>query len=190
MTTVDSMPESIQTSRLELRVPNIGDAQAMFEEYSRDAKATRYLSWRVHREPDEATTYIAARMIEWQEGSRWTYAVTLLESPRMIGHIRLTPSEHGISFGFVIASRFAGRGIISETMRVLIPLCESRAERLWAYCDTENLASSRVLKKVGFQLESIAPKWRVFPNISGEPRDCFIFARRRGAYHHNKTFYS
>ena len=48
--------------------------------------------------------------------------------------------------------------------------------RVYATTDAENLASQRVLEKVGMQCEGILRKYIVHPNISDVPRDSYLFA--------------
>jgi RimJ/RimL family protein N-acetyltransferase len=40
-------------------------------------------------------------------------------------------------------------------------------------CDVDNLASARVLEKVGMQREGLLRRQIVHPNISDEPGDCY-----------------
>ncbi len=42
-------PERIETERLVLRRPTLGDAQAVFTRYASDPAATRYMSFPTHR---------------------------------------------------------------------------------------------------------------------------------------------
>jgi ribosomal-protein-alanine N-acetyltransferase len=51
--------------------------------------------------------------------------------------------------------------------------------RVWATCDTENLASARVIEKVGLTRECTLREAIVRPNISSEPRDAFIYSKVR-----------
>lgn len=53
---------------------------------------------------------------------------------------------------------------------------DSKMKRFWTVCDTENLASARVMQKCGMQLEGILRRWRPSPNISSEPRDVFCYS--------------
>ena len=46
-------------------------------------------------------------------------------------------------------------------------------------CDVENKASARVLEKVGMQREGTLRRYIVHPNISPEPRDCFVYSKVR-----------
>lgn len=149
----------------------------MFEGYSRDPHVTRYLGWLPHRSRADAERYLSERIAEWNGGVRWTYALTLKPSSSMIGHVRLTPSDEGIGFGYALAAHFAGHGLTTEALSALIPLAERLSQRLWAYCDLENEGSIRVLEKCGFTLAERRSRWRVFPNISLEPRDCLVYER-------------
>jgi ribosomal-protein-alanine N-acetyltransferase len=51
--------------------------------------------------------------------------------------------------------------------------------RIWATCDTDNVASARVLEKAGLRREGTLHRWSVKPNIGPEPRDAFVFAKVR-----------
>jgi [ribosomal protein S5]-alanine N-acetyltransferase len=50
---------------------------------------------------------------------------------------------------------------------------------VWAVCDVENTASARVLEKLGLTREGVLRRWLRHPNISPEPRDCYVYARVR-----------
>lgn len=172
------LPHRLETRRLVLRRPRLEDASAMFTSYSRDPLVTRYLAWLPHRSQADAERYLSERIAEWSAGVRWTYAITLKPGSSMIGHVRLTPSEEGIGLGYALAARLAGQGLATEALSALIPVAERVAQRLWAYCDTENQGSIRVLERCGFSLAERRAGWRVFPNISPEPRDCLVYERR------------
>jgi [ribosomal protein S5]-alanine N-acetyltransferase len=49
--------------------------------------------------------------------------------------------------------------------------------RIGAVCDVENIGSARVMEKAGLFREGVLRRWLMHPNISDEPRDCFIYAR-------------
>jgi RimJ/RimL family protein N-acetyltransferase len=51
--------------------------------------------------------------------------------------------------------------------------------RIGAVCDVENVASARVMEKVGLTKEGILRRWIMHPNVSDLPRDCFSYARVR-----------
>lgn len=51
--------------------------------------------------------------------------------------------------------------------------------RVQASCDVDNIASQRALEKSGFVREGRLERLTVHPNISPEPRPCFMYARCR-----------
>lgn len=48
--------------------------------------------------------------------------------------------------------------------------------RIWATCDSENVASVRVLEKVGLVCEGRLRRYTIRPNVASTPRDTFVFA--------------
>ena len=70
---------------------------------------------------------------------------------------------------------------MTEAARVIVDwvLKQEGIYRVWAFCDVENLASARVLEKVGMQKEGVLRRWMIHPNVSDEPRDCYCYAITR-----------
>jgi len=56
-------------------------------------------------------------------------------------------------------------------------LAQPSIYRVWAVCDVDNLASARVLEKIGMQREGLLHRHIIHPNISAAPRDCWCFAK-------------
>ncbi len=48
--------------------------------------------------------------------------------------------------------------------------------RVWAYCHVENFPVQRVLERMGAMCEGRLRRFEVFPNISPEPQDCYVYA--------------
>jgi RimJ/RimL family protein N-acetyltransferase len=89
--------------------------------------------------------------------------------------------QHAAEFGFLLNRRYWGKGFATEAAQAIIEWLFSIPSiwRVWATCDTENLASARVLEKAGLSREGTLRRWIVRPNISSEPRDAFIYSRVR-----------
>lgn len=51
--------------------------------------------------------------------------------------------------------------------------------RVWAICNHENRASARVMEKIGMQREGLLRRGVLHPNVSAEPRDCWLYSRVR-----------
>ena len=65
--------------------------------------------------------------------------------------------------------------VVSQLLNQLLAL--KGACRVEATCRVENAASARVLEKSGFTKEGVLRYWAVFPNISSEPQDCYVYSK-------------
>lgn len=88
-----------------------------------------------------------------------------------------------MELGYVLGRRYWNRGYVTEAAHAVLvqAFSYSSVYRVWATCDIDNLASARVLEKIGMTREGILRRWLVRPNISPEPRDTFLFAKVREA---------
>ncbi len=84
-----------------------------------------------------------------------------------------------VSIAYVLARRFWGQGYMTEAAQAITDhtLRQPEIFRVEAYCDVENVASARVLEKIGMQREGLLRRTGITPNISPEPRDSFCYAR-------------
>ena len=89
--------------------------------------------------------------------------------------------EHAADIGYVLSRNHWIRGYITEAAKAIVDWASSLEfiYRVWAVCDVENKASARVLEKVGMQREGILRRYIVHPNVSPEPRDCFVYSKIR-----------
>lgn len=173
-----SPPETIETERLILRVPVMEDAVAVLEAYGQDPEVTRYLVWKPLQSLEEAETAIRNRLEGWRKGASFSWTMVLKEGGALAGTISLRSQGPRLNMGFVVARPYWGRGYTTEAARPLVEwaLSQPGVYRVSAVCDTENLASARVLEKIGMRLEGTLRRWDVHPNISSEPRDCLCYA--------------
>jgi len=88
---------------------------------------------------------------------------------------------HIVNIDDVLARSHWGQGLMMGAIRAFtaIALGPSEVFRVEATCDVANRASARVLEKSGFLLEGRLGRYTVHPNVSAEPRDCFIYAACR-----------
>jgi [ribosomal protein S5]-alanine N-acetyltransferase len=88
---------------------------------------------------------------------------------------------HVAKIGYVLTRRLWNTGLMTETMTALVSCLQQQPSvyRIAAFCDVDNPASARVMEKSGLTREGIFRRWIVHPNISNEPRDCYVQARVR-----------
>ena len=90
--------------------------------------------------------------------ARWRFAITLRPDDRAIGRISLSVSNdriHEYEIGWTVRRDLWGQGLATEAAHAVIGMAFSRlnAHRVIAYCHVDNLASQRVMRKLGMSPE-------------------------------------
>jgi len=174
------MPE-FRTARVAARPIAMSDGYAVFNAYAQDAEVTRYLTWRPHRDRAETDAYIALCLAAPEDVAR-TYVLTNPTDGAVLGALDLRrPAPHRVEFGYVLARRWWGMGLMTEVLTEVTRLALSLdgVFRIGAVCDVENIGSARVMEKSGLVREGMLRRWMVHPNIRDEPRDCFLYGMTR-----------
>jgi ribosomal-protein-alanine N-acetyltransferase len=179
--TSPAFPGFIETRRLMLRTPNLSDAEEMFASYTQDADVARYMVWQPHASLEVTRDFLAGCIAHWNARSALPYIIALKASGQLIGMLEARPHGHVVNIGYVLARSQWGQGLMGEAIQAFtaIALLQPGIFRVEATCDVENGPSARALKRSGFVLEGRLARHTVHPNISAEPRDCFIYATCR-----------
>jgi ribosomal-protein-alanine N-acetyltransferase len=171
--------ERVETNRLILRKPVLEDAETIFRIYASDPEVTRYVMWRPHASVDQTLEFLKGCVAAWEGDRRFPYVITLkgMDSPIGMVDFHLSGS-FTIGIGYVIGRAYWGNGYVPEAVRAVVDraLSQPSIYRVCASCDVENTASARVMEKVGMQREGIMRRYMIHPNISEEPRDCYLYA--------------
>lgn len=175
-------PQPITTERLLLRRTKLTDAAAVFD-YAADPEVTRYLTFTPNTRQSEASDFLRRCDAAWSTGDAFALAITHLDDEYVLGVIEARPSAHGVELAYVLRPSAWGNGYMTEAVRAVIDwaLGDNSVFRVWAYVDTRNVASQRVLDRVGMIREGILHRWVVHPNLSNEPSDVFMYALWREA---------
>lgn len=174
-------PAGFWTQRLILRPAAMTDAQPIFDGYAQDPEVCRYLTWRPHASIEETEAYVKASLAATAPR---TYVLVRRSSDTVIGAFELRRSGPArLGYGYVLARPFWGQGLMTEALAEIVDwaLHQPSIWRIGDVCDVENLASARVMEKVGFEREGVLRRWSVHPNLSEAPRDCFSYAKIRPA---------
>lgn len=96
-----------------------------------------------------------------------------------MGMVELGNKEFKAEIGYVLARKYWGQGFVPEAARAVADwaLAQPNIYRVWTVCDVDNLASARVLEKIGMQREGLLRRYIPHPNISEAPRDCWCYAK-------------
>jgi [ribosomal protein S5]-alanine N-acetyltransferase len=175
------LPEQIGTARLALRRPVEADAGSIFRAYTQDPEVCRFMIWKPHACESVTREFIASCIESWQAGTRRPYSITEQGSDNAIGMLEARVLGPTVDIGYVLARAHWGKGYMPEAIRAFasVALANSGIFRVQASCDTENIPSQRALMKAGFAREARLERYTVHPNLSSEPRACFMFAKCR-----------
>ena len=128
-------------------------------DYQRDPRYLRYYPWTERTEAD-ARAFVAMFQA-WQidePRSRFQLAIARLEDDRLIGNcgIRRKPgNDWEADIGYELSPDFWGLGFATEAARAIVDFGfrELGLRRISSWCIADNVASARVLERLGFQLE-------------------------------------
>lgn len=70
-------PKMINTNRLTLRVPELSDADFMFNQYCRDSDVLKYLTFSPHKNIDDTKQVVSNMQKQWEDGKNANYAMCL-----------------------------------------------------------------------------------------------------------------
>ena len=172
-------PEQITTSRLLLRRPVEADARDLFIAYAQDPLVSRFLLWRPHTSESTVREFLGICIAGWESGALFPYVITEGSSPA-IGMIEARPKGPTVDLGYVLARSHWGKGYMPEAIAALAgEALKQGSFRVQALCDVENRPSQRALEKAGFAREGRLERYMIHPNVSPEPRDCFMYSKCR-----------
>ena len=173
-------PATFETPRLRLRVPVVEDAAAIFDAYTQDAQVARYTTWSPHRSLDETRMFLEQYCEAGRKsGTVFSWLMTMSEGGDAAGIIDFRLAACRAEVGYVLAQPFWGHGLMTEAAGAVVEwlIAQPEIHRVWATVHPENVASQRVLEKVGMAREGVLRRWAVFPNLGPVPRDVWSFAR-------------
>jgi RimJ/RimL family protein N-acetyltransferase len=184
-TTGIESPVRLKTPRLLLREFEEKDL-LQAHEYLSDPEVFRYMiggSADQQQSKESIQKIIEAR----REKPRLDYSlvVTLKEKDRVIGGSRVRILDPTVNIvyrllgpayiGFWLNRRFWRQGYGTEMARALLSFGfdELRLQRIFAWCDAENISSAKILEKIGMRREGVFVKnWMV----RNTWRDAFLYA--------------
>jgi ribosomal-protein-alanine N-acetyltransferase len=169
----------IRTARLVLREFKATD-ESDVHEYGSDLAASRFVLWSPNT-PKDTHDVLSDRLDKQRTWPRKEVdlALQLSSEEKIIGSISLnieSSADPIASLGYVVNPRYWGQGYATEATDALLS-CASRVLRLhrvWATCDVRNVASWRVMEKVGMRREAV---FRRDVLQKGEWRDSYLYAK-------------
>ena len=132
-----------------------------FAEYRSDPDVAKYQDWDAPYSMEKATQFVEEMKAirPGTPGEWYQIAIELKERGNLIGdcafHI-LAEDAQQAEIGFTLSRMHQGKGYATEAVTRLLDYLfgELRLHRIRATCDVENLASSRLLERIGMRREA------------------------------------
>jgi RimJ/RimL family protein N-acetyltransferase len=162
-----------QLDRFTVRDVNMWDAADVFALFGNPA-VVKYMGLRRLQTVEEASALIERYQ---SSPSRW---LAVLEGPKFLGIVGLEVRSYQATM--TIASNGIRRGFGREFGVPFSQWVMSHPQiwRLWSYVHVDNLLGQRVTERSGATKEGRLRRFEMFPNISTEPQDCYIYSIVKG----------
>ena len=176
-------PDSVETARLVMSVPNSNDAAEIFERYASDPAVTRYLGWPTHQTLADTEGFLGFSSSQWEREGMGAYLIRSRADGRLLGSTGLglagQPAErHRAMTGYVLAKDAWGQGYATESLRAMVEVARGIGIiSLSALCHPGHQASVHVLEKCDFARDLRWMRQAVFPNLDAAPQDVWCFTR-------------
>ena len=144
--------KGIELSTKRLRLAPLGSQylQTVLD-YAMDAETTKYMYRFPMATREETAGYLAAVELEWEKDTPGYYEFAILYGARHIGAATLY-FEGGIGeLGWILNKHYWGNGFALEAAAALVRYFSVHmgTSHFMAHCDTENVASYKVMEKLG-----------------------------------------
>jgi RimJ/RimL family protein N-acetyltransferase len=168
----------LETPRLVLR-EFVQDDWPAVHAYASDPQVVRHMGWGPNTE-QETRDHLHQTLAQQRLKPRnlYSFAVVLKNEDQLIGGVALRvsdPESRGGFIGYVFNRRYWGQGYATEAALRLLAFGFEKLDlhRIFATCDPRNVASSRVLEKIGMRREGHLRKhkWQ-----KGRWRDSLMYA--------------
>ena len=110
-------PPRIETARLVLSRPVIGDAAAIFDRYASDPDVTKFMGWPRHQSIADTEAFLTFCAEEWERWPAGPYLIWSRGDGRLLGGtgFGFETADHAVT-GYVLAEldsrRAAGRSLL------------------------------------------------------------------------------
>lgn len=167
----------LETERLILRKVTKEDIEDMYL-YGSDEEVSKYVTWNTHETIADTKGFVEFVLNKYENKQVSPWGIEYKENRKFIGTIDFVwwqPNHKIAEIGYVISKDYWGKGLTTEVAKELVKFGfeEMDLVRVQARCDVENIASARVMEKVGMTFEGIIRKG-IF--VKGEHRDLKMYS--------------
>ncbi|MEG4196942.1 GNAT family protein [Microcoleus sp. Pol12A5] len=150
---------TIETERLLLRKITLNDASDMFE-YACNPEVSKYTMWSTHTSIEDTKYFLKSITKMYKRRELVDWGIVHKADKKFIGtcgFVEWSMTHSRAEIGYALSRNYWGEGYMSEAVNAVIEFGfrEMLLNRILARCEVSNIASARVMEKVGMQLEGI-----------------------------------
>jgi RimJ/RimL family protein N-acetyltransferase len=191
---LQDLPEEISGERLLLRPYRAGDGKALLEaiEESRE----KLQPWRPYEkspvppDEDETEAYVRNELEKWRQRQYLSMSIWEKETEQYLGGVGLYGIRWEVpsfQIGYWLRASAEGKGYMTEAASLLCDFAFQtlKAKRIEIRCDTRNVRSAGVPRRLGFRYEETLQCASLTPQ--GEPIGDFVFSMTLERYQTRNT---
>ncbi len=145
----------IKTDRLLLRPLCLSDLKTVHE-YACDLENTKYMLFLPNVSVQETYNFLCSVEEEWQQEHPSAFEFAIVLDNVQIGAVSISLGEisNQGEIGWILNKKYWNCGYVSEAATAILDFAENQLhlQRVIAQCDWRNIASARVMEKIGMQL--------------------------------------
>jgi len=127
--------------------------------YSSDIENTRLMVYLPNADINETVRFLENVESEWKKERPGFYEFAILKDEEHIGAVSIYIIDEDYTvgeIGWIISKEHWGKGYATEAARAMIDFArnELKLKRIIAHCDSENVASYKVMEKLGMSFIS------------------------------------
>ncbi|MGP4108466.1 GNAT family N-acetyltransferase [Virgibacillus sp. L01] len=170
------MPD-FETERLHLRKLSHDDVDDVFE-FCSNPNVAGPMTWETNKTKEITSQFLEEVINGYADGVSGEWAIIWKESGKVIGVAAIIDwsNEHkNLEIGYFLSEDYWGTGTVTEALEKIIQygFNELLAIRIEGRCDTDNIGSQKVMKKLGMRYEGTLRKNEF---IKGAFRDTQIYS--------------
>lgn len=147
----------LKTERLTLRPYGLADF-ADVHEYAGDKDDIKYMLFLPNETEEDTKIFLKSVEEEWAKDVPDYYEFGLILDGKLIGGVGLYMEDNRTKaeLGWTLNKRFRGKGYVTEAAKAIMEFAknEFKVTEIFAHCDTRNVPSANVMRRLGMELES------------------------------------
>lgn len=144
-----------------------------------DASTMKYMGFKQHKTEAQAATLIERYATA---PGRWLAVCPINDPADVLGIVGFEVQRHQATLTVMFRSDWKARGAGRSFSVPFVQWIFTHPEiwRVWWYCHVNNTRAQHGLERMGAVREGRLRRFEVFPNISDEPQDVYVYSIVRG----------